>query len=176
MSLAIARMHALAFAFHHGWAQKFNKYLPPVTMEEALAAHKAAQDADEDHKIVVPALAHTTGSGRTSWQIADDGAVTATISELNPSEDGEWGEYTLTERARLTVAPDGAHTLTQLEGCDIDDLDRACRVWRAVRNVIATPAPTEQDIVPEAEVVHRINRPWLADASAPESVTLVVNR
>ena len=173
MSLAIARMHALALAHHHGWAQKFNKYLPPVTMEEALAAHKEAQDADEDHRIVVPSLTHTTGSGRTSWRIAEDGAVTATICEITPGGD-EWGDYTLTERARLTVAPDGAHTLTQLEGCDIDDLDRACRVWRAVRNVILRPAIDEntatQDDEPNENVV-RIRR------TAPaEEVMIVVNR
>ena len=168
MSLAIARMHALALAHHHGWAQKFDKYLPPVTMEEALAAHKEAQDADEDHTIVVPSLNHTTGSGRTSWQIAEDGTVTATICEITPGGD-EWGDYTLTERARLTVAPDGAHTLTQLEGCDIDDLDRACRVWRVVRNVIQRPEPTEGDFVPE--IVHRIR---LSDPA--EDVMIVVNR
>ena len=170
MSLAIARMHALALAHHHGWAQKFNKYLPPVTMEEALAAHKEAQDADEDHRIVVPSLTHTTGSGRTSWQIAEDGAVTATIYDITPSGD-EWGDYTLTERARLTVAPDGAHVLTQLEGCDIDDLDRACRVWRALCNVILRPEPTERDIMPVEDVVVRIHRP-----EPVEEVMIVVNR
>jgi hypothetical protein len=167
-------MHALALAHHHGWAQKFDKYLPPVTMEEALAAHKEAQDADEDHKIVTPSLTHTTGSGRTSWQIAEDGAVTATICEITPSEDGDWGEYTLTERAVLTVASDGAHTLTQLEGCDIDDLGRACRVWRAVQNVILRPAIDEntaiQDDEPNENVVQRINRPQ------DDDVMIVVNR
>lgn len=162
MSLAVARMHALALAHHHGWAQKFNKYLPPVTMAEALAAHATAQEESEESGhpglIVVPSLTHTTGSGRTSWQIAEDGAVTATICEITPGGD-EWGDYTLTERARLTVAPDGAHVLTQLEGCDIDDLDRACRVWRAVRNVILRPEPTERDFMPVEDVVVRIPRP-----------------
>lgn len=174
MSLAIARMHALALAHHHGWAQKFNKYLPPVTMEEALAAHKEAQDADEDHRIVVPDLSHYTGSGRTAWQIADDGAVTAMIYDITPGGD-EWGDYTLTERARLTVAPDGAHTLSQLEGCDIDDLDRVCRVWRAVRNVILRPAIDETTATPGDEpnenVVH-VRRPEPVDGE----VMIVVNR
>ena len=168
MSLAIARMHALALSFNHGWAQKFHKYLPPVTMEEALAAHKEAQDADPDHTIVVPDLSHYTGSGRTAWQIADDGAVTAMIYEITPGGD-ERGDYTLTERARLTVAPDGTHVLTQLEGCDIDDLDRVCRVWRAVCNVIQRPEPTEGDFVPE--IVRRIR---LSDPA--EDVMIVVNR
>jgi hypothetical protein len=164
-------MHALALAHHHGWAQKFDKYLPPVTMEEALAAHEEAQDADEDHTIVVPSLTHTTCSGRTAWQIAEDGVVTATICELTPGGD-EWGDYTLTERARLTVAPDGGHTLTQLEGCDIDDLDRACRVWRAVRNVILRPEPTELDFMPVEDVVVRIHRSEPVDGE----VMIVVNR
>lgn len=175
MSLAIARMHALALAHHHGWAQKFDKYLPPVTMEEALAAHATAQEESEEGghpgKIVAPSLIHATGSGRTSWQIAEDGVVTATICELTPGGD-EWGDYTLTERARLTVAPDGGHTLTQLEGCDIDDLDRACRVWRAVRNVILRPEPTELDFMPVEDVVVRIHRSEPVDGE----VMIVVNR
>lgn len=178
MSLAIARMHALALAHHHGWAQKFNKYLPPVTMEEALAAHAAAQEESEESghpgKIVVPSLTHATGSGRTSWQIAEDGAVTATICEITLGGD-EWSDYTLAERARLTVAPDGAHVLTQLEGCDIDDLDRACRVWRAVRNVILRPAIDETTATPGDEpnenVVH-VRRPEPVNGE----VMIVVNR
>lgn len=171
MSLAIARMHALALAHHHGWAQKFNKYLPPVTMEEALAAHATAQEESQESghpsKIVVPSLAHRTGSGRTTWQIADDGTVTARIFEIQPGGE-EWGDYDLVERAALTVAPDGTHTLTQLDGCDIDDLDRACRVWRAVRDVILRPEPTELDFSPE--IVHCTPR------TPAEEVMIVINR
>ena len=145
MSLAIARMHALALAHHHGWAQKFNKYLPPVTMEEALAAHKEAQDADEDHRIVVPSLTHTTGSGRTSWQIAEDGAVTATIYDITPSGD-EWGDYTLTERARLTVAPDGMEVTTVeykinfLAAFQGGELQATGRVLKSGKRIIVTMA------------------------------------
>jgi hypothetical protein len=133
--LAIARLHALALEYQHGWAAKFDYHSPPKTLEEALAGHDAAQDEDDEYTIVVPSLAHTTCSGRTSWTIADDGAVTARIYDIEPSQGGDRGEHALIERVTLTVAPDGSHILTQLEGCDIDDLDRACRVWRAVRYV-----------------------------------------
>jgi hypothetical protein len=159
-ALAIARMHALALSYRHGWT---SRHLPPTSMDDVMAAHAVAQAEDEAHTIVVPSFSHTTCSGRTSWQIADDGAVTATIYEVTPSEE-EWGEHTFTERARLAVAPDGAHTLTQLEGCDLFDLERVLKVWRAVRYV-ATPAPTEHEHNPE-EVVYRIRRPWLEESEA----------
>lgn len=166
--LAIARMTALARSHQHGWAQGFDRYNPPSTMAQALAAYDAAQAADEQHRIVIPSLTHATGSGRTTWQISDDGTVTARIFEIQPGGE-DWGDYDLVERVTLTVAPDGTHTLTQLEGADIDDLDRACRVWRAVRYVVLRPEPTESDFVPE--IVHRISRP-----EPTEEVMLVTER
>ena len=140
---------------------------PPSMMAQVLAAYDAAQAADEQHRIVIPSLTHATGSGRTTWQIADDGTVTARIFEIQPGGE-EWGDYDLVERAALTVAPDGTHTLTQLDGCDIDDLDRACRVWRAVRDVILRPEPTELDFSPE--IVHCTPR------TPAEEVMIVINR
>ena len=165
--LAIARMTSLARSHQHGWAQGFDRYNPPSMMAQVLAAYDAAQAADEQHRIVIPSLTHATGSGRTTWQIADDGTVTARIFEIQPGGE-EWGDYDLVERAALTVAPDGTHTLTQLDGCDIDDLDRACRVWRAVRDVILRPEPTELDFSPE--IVHCTPR------TPAEEVMIVIER
>lgn len=165
--LAIARMTALARAYNHGWAQGFDRYYPPSTMVQVLAAYDAAQAADDQHRIVIPSLVHESGSGRTKWRIADDGAVTATIYAPEFYGEGR-SDYDLVERVTITVAPDGAHVLIQLQGCDIEDLDRACRVWRAVRNVVLRPEPTQDDFTPE--IVHRISRPDPA-----EEVMIVVN-
>lgn len=132
-------------------------------MGEALAAHATAQEESEQSghpgKIVVPSLTHTTCSSRTSWTIADDGSLTARIYDVEPSQDGDWGEDTRIERVILTVAPDGAHTLTQLGGVTIENLDRACRVWRAVRN-ICERAPEPEDDGAESPEVVRIQRTW----------------
>lgn len=166
--LAIARMTALAHTYHHGWAQGFDRYNPPSTMAQVLAAYDAAQAADDHHRIVIPSLVHESGSGRTKWRIANDGAVTATIYATEFYGEGR-SDYDLVERVTLTVAPDGAHVLIQLQGCDIEDLDRACRVWRAVRNVVLRPEPTQDDFTPE--IVHRISRPDPA-----EEVMIVTER
>lgn len=64
---------ALASAHGHGWANY------AVLHEDGSLDHdaiEAAQSAGEAGPIsgLCPSLTHTTGSGRLSWQIADDGA------------------------------------------------------------------------------------------------------
>jgi len=151
--LALARMFYLARTFGHGWAQKFDQYAPPTTMEQALAAHKAAQDADEDHTIVAPSLTHTTGSGRTSWRIAADGTVIAKIKDVEFRGFDE-GSVVSAPRVVIVVKPNGDDEITSYPGAKTVHYEKAVKVWRSIFSVV-----TEIETVDcEPEVVVRIHR------------------
>lgn len=151
--LALARMFYLARAFNHGWAQKFDQYTPPTTMEQVLAAYREAQDADEDHQIVAPSLTHATGSGRTSWRIAADGTVIAKIKDVEFRGFDE-GTVVSAPRVVIVIKPNGDDEITSHPGAKTVHFEKAVRVWRAAFGVV-----TEIETVDcEPEVVVRIHR------------------
>ncbi len=151
--LAVARMFYLARAYHHGWAAKFDQYNPPTTMEQALAAHKEAQEADEDHKIVIPSLTHTTGSGRTSWRIDDDGTVIAKIRDVEFRGFDE-GAVVSAPRVVIFIRPDGSDQITHYPDNQAVHYEKAVKVWRAVFGVVAEVKTVDCD----PEVAVRIYR------------------